>query len=322
MIYTTLTKKAMKIAYEAHKNQVDKAGLPYIFHPIHLAEQMKDENTTIVALLHDVIEDTDITFEDLQKEGFPSDVIEALKILTFDESAYFKYNKDDRLNEEVIKKMNREKYIDTIKNNDIALTVKLCDLEHNRDLTKLDTVSEKDERRAKKYENEWLILKEAYIRKKDNHNYSKLFPTNSWNKKHIGWVSFIFQGALKAISYTAENKHSPFDEYNKLKAVFEASTEFERVSTDQNDSWYSCFKTKNGAISIEFDDRDPFDPFNVQVDEEDWSTLCCLSNIEKEFIGDIVSTFENYFGFKVCCNIKTNPNDRPVIYLSDKEINE
>ena len=69
MIYTDKTKKAMKLCYEAHKDQVDKSGLPYVFHPAHVAEQMTDEATTIVALLHDVVEDTDYTLEDLAAEG-------------------------------------------------------------------------------------------------------------------------------------------------------------------------------------------------------------------------------------------------------------
>ena len=82
MIYTPLTKKAINICFQAHKEQKDKTGLPYVFHPFHLAEQMKDETTTVVALLHDVVEDTNITFNDLRKEGFPEEVITALKFLT------------------------------------------------------------------------------------------------------------------------------------------------------------------------------------------------------------------------------------------------
>ena len=70
MIYTGLTKKALKLCFEAHKEQVDKSGMPYVFHPFHLAEQMTDEATTVVALLHDVVEDTDITFEELKKQGY------------------------------------------------------------------------------------------------------------------------------------------------------------------------------------------------------------------------------------------------------------
>ena len=69
MIYTPLTKKAMILCFEAHKEQKDKSGLPYVHHPFHLAEQMTDEATTIVALLHDVVEDTSVTLEDLKNEG-------------------------------------------------------------------------------------------------------------------------------------------------------------------------------------------------------------------------------------------------------------
>ena len=71
MIYTVNTKKAILIAYNAHQNQIDRSGIPYIFHPFHLAEQMNTETECIVALLHDVVEDTNITFEDLEKDFSP-----------------------------------------------------------------------------------------------------------------------------------------------------------------------------------------------------------------------------------------------------------
>ena len=61
MIYTPKTKQALKLCFEAHKNQVDKSGMPYVFHPFHVAEQMKAETSTMVALLHDVVEDTPYT---------------------------------------------------------------------------------------------------------------------------------------------------------------------------------------------------------------------------------------------------------------------
>ena len=70
MIYTEQTKKAMKLCFEAHKEQVDKCGMPYVFHPYHLAEQMTDEDTVVAALLHDVVEDTEYTLEDLKEIGF------------------------------------------------------------------------------------------------------------------------------------------------------------------------------------------------------------------------------------------------------------
>ena len=96
MIYTALTKKAMKVAYEAHHGQTDRSGTPYIFHPFHVAEQMDDELSVCTALLHDVVEDTEITFEDLTGE-FPEEVVEALRYLTRDKSMnYFDYIRNIR----------------------------------------------------------------------------------------------------------------------------------------------------------------------------------------------------------------------------------
>ena len=113
MLYTPLTKKAIKLAYIAHKDQYDKAGLPYITHPLHLAECMNDEYTTIAALLHDIVEDTDITFDDLSKE-FPKDVIDVLKLLTHQKGVPYM------------------DYIAKIKTNDIAKAVKIADLRHEQ----------------------------------------------------------------------------------------------------------------------------------------------------------------------------------------------
>ena len=125
MIYTNLTKKALKICFNAHINQVDKTGLPYVFHPFHLAEQMNSEDDVCVALLHDTVEDTDITFEDLINEGFNDNIISALKLLTHnDDTPYMEY-------------------IYKIKDNPIARKVKLADLYHNSDLTRLDLTVDK-----------------------------------------------------------------------------------------------------------------------------------------------------------------------------------
>ena len=94
MIYTDLTKKALKLCFLAHRDQVDKTGQPYVFHPFHLAEQMTDELSTVCALLHDVVEDTDYTFEDLFAMGFPEAVVEVLRLLTHEESVpYMDYVK-------------------------------------------------------------------------------------------------------------------------------------------------------------------------------------------------------------------------------------
>ena len=142
MLYTTLTKKAMMITFNAHKEQFDKTGLPYIFHPFHLAEQMTDENSICVALLHDVVEDTDITFEDLQKEGFTEEIIGLLKLLT--------HNSDVPYME----------YVKLIKTNPTARLVKLADLKHNSDLTRLNEISEEDIKRYNKYQEAIKLLED------------------------------------------------------------------------------------------------------------------------------------------------------------------
>lgn len=133
MVYTENTQKAMVLAYNAHLGQKDKSGVPYIYHPIHLAEQMDTEEECIVALLHDVVEDTDVTFTQLEKD-FSVNVIEALKLLTHDKSIDYM------------------DYVRKIKKNPIAKKVKLADLRHNSDPSRIvANPTKKDEERNKKY---------------------------------------------------------------------------------------------------------------------------------------------------------------------------
>ena len=114
MIYSPLTKRAMQIAYQAHHGQYDNSGIPYVYHPIHLAEQMDDEFSCCVALLHDTVEDTSVTLEDLKRE-FPKEITDAIALLTHgNETDYFDYVK-------------------AIKHNPIAKKVKMADLTHNAD---------------------------------------------------------------------------------------------------------------------------------------------------------------------------------------------
>lgn len=133
MIYTELTKKALKLSFEAHKNQVDKSEMPYVYHPFHLAEQMETEETVIVALLHDVVEDTDYTLDDIREMGFPDSVVEALALMTHNKSVPYM------------------DYVAKIKDNPIAKAVKLEDLKHNSDLSRLDIIDEKALKRVEKY---------------------------------------------------------------------------------------------------------------------------------------------------------------------------
>lgn len=139
MINTKLTRKAMIIAYNAHKNQVDKSGVPYIYHPIHVAEQMDTEEECVVALLHDVVEDTDVTFEQLESE-FPSEIIDILKLLT------------------KTKDIDYYEYINKIKENAVARKAKIADIKHNLDRSRLDVITDKDIKREEKYKKALSIL--------------------------------------------------------------------------------------------------------------------------------------------------------------------
>lgn len=145
MIYTILTNKAMRIAYDAHQGQVDKAGLPYIFHPFHLAEQMTDEISTCVALLHDVAEDTAVSLDDLASE-FPPEVMEPLRKLTHQPGVSY------------------ADYIIGLRDDPVARKVKLADIRHNSDMTRfagVKPISPKDAARlTEKYKMAMAILSE------------------------------------------------------------------------------------------------------------------------------------------------------------------
>ena len=137
-----MTKAALNLCFEAHKDQRDKSGLPYVFHPFHLAEQMKDEKTAIVALLHDVVEDTGVTIDDIRNMGFAEDVVVAIELMTHDPKVPYM------------------EYVSEIKKNPIAKAVKLADLRHNGDMSRLDTVTAYDEKRAEKYTAAIRLLEE------------------------------------------------------------------------------------------------------------------------------------------------------------------
>jgi len=125
--------KAIKIALEAHFGQVDKGGKPYILHPLRLMMKFQNETEMIVAVLHDVIEDSDYSIDDLKKTGFPNEVTDALECLT---------------------KKNQEKYDDFILriiSNSLAKKIKIEDIKDNLDFTRLTTIGEKDLVRITKY---------------------------------------------------------------------------------------------------------------------------------------------------------------------------
>jgi (p)ppGpp synthase/HD superfamily hydrolase len=147
MLYTEMTKKALEISFNAHKDKTDKGGMPYVYHPFHVAEQMKTEDEVIVALLHDVVEDTGMTIEDLRAKGFSEEVLSALRLLTHDKSEPYM------------------DYIERIKANPLATAVKLADLRHNSDLSRLSVVDDVARERVDKYAKAIAILSDGTVNK-------------------------------------------------------------------------------------------------------------------------------------------------------------
>lgn len=128
-----------------HYGQKDKANKPYFFHLLYVMNNLDDLNAKIVGVLHDILEDTDITINDLFKYGFSEDIVIAVEILT--KSKNQKYMD----------------YIENIKKNYIATKVKLIDLKHNMDLTRLSEISDNDLKRTIKYIKAYKYLMEVNI---------------------------------------------------------------------------------------------------------------------------------------------------------------
>ncbi|MBS4750980.1 GTP pyrophosphokinase [Carnobacteriaceae bacterium zg-ZUI78] len=125
---------ALKIATKAHKGQTDKAGLAYIEHLKTVASFVESDEEKSVAYLHDVIEDTSLTLKDLEDLGFTAEIIEAVRLLT----KSFEQDYQD--------------YLVQVKGNSLARVVKLADLRHNSDLSRLKVITKKDLCRTEKYQ--------------------------------------------------------------------------------------------------------------------------------------------------------------------------
>lgn len=125
--------KAILIAAKAHLNQTDKGGKPYILHCLRVMFSMETEEEMITAVLHDTIEDTDISIDDLRKEGISEDILTALQLLTHDEG------------------MSYEDYIMAIKSNRLAKKVKLADLKDNANIFRVNLFDDKVCKRLNKY---------------------------------------------------------------------------------------------------------------------------------------------------------------------------
>lgn len=137
---TTLLEKALAIALRAHLGQKDKAGAPYILHPLRVMLSMETELEMIAAVLHDVVEDSGLTVEDLRREGIPEVALAAIEHLTHREAESY----DD--------------FIERVKQNTLACKVKLADLEDNLNIARIERPTEKDLARLEKYQRARLAL--------------------------------------------------------------------------------------------------------------------------------------------------------------------
>jgi (p)ppGpp synthase/HD superfamily hydrolase len=140
----TLLAKAIALASEKHMGQFDKAGMPYILHVLKVMHYLKTDDLELmsIAVMHDLVEDTDVTFADLFNMGFSDRVIKAVRLLT------------------KMPGQTSQEYLDDIKSNKDAIRVKLADLRHNSDIRRLKGITEKDVARMKKYNEMFLELKD------------------------------------------------------------------------------------------------------------------------------------------------------------------
>lgn len=140
MTQTATLEDAISIAALAHKGQKDKAGRPYLLHPLRMMMQMKSETAMMAAILHDVVEDTGWTLEGLREQGFSEEVLAAIDCVT---------NRDGE---------SYEKFIERVQTNPIARQVKIADLEDNMNIRRMSEIRPKDLERLEKYHKSWSLL--------------------------------------------------------------------------------------------------------------------------------------------------------------------
>lgn len=138
----TLLERALQLALSIHAGQTDRAGRPYILHPLTLMMQMDTDDERITAVLHDTIEDSDTTINQLQQKlNLPPHIAEAVDLLSHDKT-----------------EMDYDSYVKRLAANPLARKVKLADLRHNMDLTRLDEIDDKVMPRLAKYHRAWQLL--------------------------------------------------------------------------------------------------------------------------------------------------------------------
>ena len=201
-----LIEKAICFASGAHAGQTDKTGAPLILHPLHMMSLMKNEKARIVAALHDVLEDTAKTAGDLLAEGFPVDVVEAVEALTREKPEGSDAEKDEQY----------FNYIQNILSNELAAEVKLADLAHNMDISRIAAPSEEDYARLRKYRKARAMLTNGLRQRKIAAETGALDPENS---SEYAWEAIVYRheradyvmyaGVLQLILESASMTYAP-----------------------------------------------------------------------------------------------------------------
>ncbi|HCO66163.1 MAG TPA: GTP pyrophosphokinase [Dysgonomonas sp.] len=140
-----ILEKAVQIAVNAHFGQKDKSGSPYILHPLRVMHAVDTTDAKITAILHDVVEDTPVTFDDLIEAGIPKHLVITLRLLTHTDNLSY------------------EDYIMRLSENPLAVKVKLADLKDNMDLSRMKEVSEDNIELFQKYVSSYRYLKERLL---------------------------------------------------------------------------------------------------------------------------------------------------------------
>ena len=284
MLYTPAVNKALKISAHAHSEQHDKNGLPYIAHPLHLAEQMDTEAETCAALLHDVLEDSAITPSKLLASGIPAAAVNAIILLTRDEKTpYLDYvqaiaNGDFRIAEPIassnagIERLIRSNdparanharsaHSDPIQEGiRIARKVKCADLVHNCELARLDLVTSRDLKRLEKYREARVILGDLV--------YKAQTPFGSFSVK-VNGVPYAFHVELDPIDINSHKsaRHSsstiddnvqtmvfqvdilPLKEHDKIEARYNFGGMLTGYDSDDT-AVSTTFKKENATLTF------------------------------------------------------------------------
>ncbi|MHB9030476.1 MAG: GTP pyrophosphokinase [Candidatus Latescibacterota bacterium] len=136
----SLLNNAVNLAFRVHAESMDRNGAPYILHPLRVMQRMRTEREQVIAILHDTVEDSDLSLDDLRREGFPEEVVAGVDALTRREGESY------------------DEYVDRVKINPEAVRVKLGDLEDNMDLRRLPDITEQDVERLRRYHRYWKLL--------------------------------------------------------------------------------------------------------------------------------------------------------------------